>query len=330
MLSYKRTLDKVLRRRNLQPLYVGVDPFHSPDNIDLINDKKYQLMNLNMEKKGELGKWMMRNTSSIQINYDIIDEKDAEEIMFISDCIHPISSYLFSNSPFKLGEPNEKLNFRNHIWEHTDKDRCRSLFDHKLDHPNNIIDAYIDFVIRAPGIFQIDDDFKIQGTDLTLGKELEKKLEKNKLRDEDIQTALHQIFTNVRLKTLIEVRDFDCLPFKDILSPVAFLTGLIGETSVRKKLINEFISWNTEERMLWNQKASILDVDQGGPKNKKFLDWIEWVGEISIQGLESRGYNEAKYFSEYFSDIIKNGPLGIQAQRKFISSGLPLGKFIFN
>ena len=103
LLSYKRRLDKILRKRDLKSLYMGVDPFHDPETIDLINEKKNYLMNLNMEKKDTLGKWMMRNTSSIQINYDIVDEKDAEEIMFIADCIHPISSYLFSNSPFKLG-----------------------------------------------------------------------------------------------------------------------------------------------------------------------------------------------------------------------------------
>ena len=330
LLSYKRTLDKILRKRNLKSLYIGVDPFHDPKNIDLINEKKYQLMNVNMEKKDMLGKWMMRNTSSIQINYDIIDEKDAEEIMFISDCIHPISSYLFSNSPFKLGEPAGELSLRNHIWENTDKDRCRSLFDHKMGHPDRILDAYIDFVIGVPGIFRIDNNLKIQDTDLTLGEELEKKLEKNELREEDIQVALHQIFTNVRLKSLIEVRDFDCLPFKYILSPVAFLTGLVSEKAIRKKLINEFISWSAEERVLWNQKASILDVNQSGPRHRTFFDWIKWVGEFAIQGLEKRGYSETKYFLEYYNNIIKNGPLSIQVQKEFKSSGLSLEKFIFN
>ena len=150
------------------------------------------------------------------------------------------------------------------------------------------------------------------------------------MREEDIQVALHQIFTNVRLKSLIEVRDFDCLPFKYILSPVAFLTGLVSEKAIRKKLINEFISWSAEERVLWNQKASILDANQSGPRGRKFFDWIKWVGEIAIQGLEKRGYRETKYFSEYYNNIIKNGPLGIQTQKEFKSSGLSLEKFIFN
>ena len=43
-----------------------------------------------------------------------------------------------------------------------------------------------------------------------------------------------------------------------------------------------------------------------------------------------RGYNETRYFSDYYNNIIKNGPLSIQAQKEFISSGLSLEKFIFN
>jgi hypothetical protein len=94
--------------------------------------------------------------------------------------------------------------------------------------------------------------------------------------------------------------------------------------------MNEFISWNAQERALWNQKSSILDADQDGPRDRKFFDWIKWVGEIAIQGLERRGYDETKYFSDYYNNIIENGPLGIQAQKEFISSGLSLEKFIFD
>ena len=48
LLSYKRRLDKILRKRELKSLYMGVEPFHDPETIDLINEKKYHLMNLNM------------------------------------------------------------------------------------------------------------------------------------------------------------------------------------------------------------------------------------------------------------------------------------------
>lgn len=328
--NYKKLIEGVLKKRDLIPLYMGVDPFHDPDSIDLIEHKKYQLMNSNMEKNGVLGKWMMRNTSSIQVNYDIIDEKDAEEIMFISDCIHPISAYLFSNSPFQLGESVGDKNLRNQIWENTDSNRCRSLFDHNIDKSDNLIDLYVEFVARVPGIFQLDDDLQIQDTDLLLGKQLKKKLIAGKLRKEDIQAALHQIFTNVRLKSLVEIRDIDCLPFKHILAPVAFLTGLLTESPIRKRLINEFAKWTPKERLLWNNVALGLDINQIGPNKRKYFDWVSWVGEISVEGLQKRDYNEEKYFSEYFQNILKKGSLCVQTQNEFIASGKSLEEFIFN
>ena len=327
--SYKKSIDSVLEKRGLISLYIGVEPFCDPDSIDLIKQKKYQLMNLNMEKRGTLGKWMMRNTSSIQVNYDIIDENDLAEVMFIADCIHPISAYLFSNSPFQLGKPVGENNLRNHIWENTDTTRCRTLFDHKIDHPNQLLDSYIEFMMGVPGIFKLDNELEIQDTDLTLGKELKKKLINSKIRSEDIKAALHQIFTNVRLKSLIEIRDIDCLPFKHILAPVAFLTGLISDKSIRKRLINEFLIWSPQERKLWNNNASSLDVNQSGPDNRTYLDWITLVGELAIRGLCNRGYNETKYFSNYFYNIIEKGPISIQYQNHFKSSNKSLREFLF-
>ena len=141
--SYKSLIDSVLNNRNLISLYIGVEPFNDPGSIELIDQKKYQLMNANMEKKGSLGKWMMRNTSSIQVNYDIINETDLEEVMFIVDCIHPISAYLFSYSPFQLGKSVGRKNLRNYIWENTDKTRCRSLLDHGIYNSDNLLDLYI-------------------------------------------------------------------------------------------------------------------------------------------------------------------------------------------
>jgi len=327
--SYKKSIDSVLEKRGLISLYIGVEPFCDPDSIDLIKQKKYQLMNLNMEKRGTLGKWMMRNTSSIQVNYDIIDENDLAEVMFIADCIHPISAYLFSNSPFQLGKPVGENNLRNHIWENTDTTRCRTLFDHKIDHPNQLLDSYIEFMMGVPGIFKLDNELEIQDTDLTLGKDLMKKLINDKIRSEDINAALHQIFTNVRLKSLIEIRDIDCLPFKHILAPVAFLTGLISDKSIRKRLINEFLIWSPQERKLWNNNASSLDVNQSGPDNRTYLDWITLVGELAIRGLCNRGYNETKYFSNYFYNIIEKGPISIQYQNHFKSSNKSLREFLF-
>ena len=144
-------------------------------------------------------------------------------------------SFLFSHSPFYKGEAIGNLNLRNHIWENTDDSRCKSLINHGIINENSALDAYIDFVFQVPGIFKLDGENKIQKTKLSLGEDLKVKYSKGILRQEDIKMALHQIFTNVRLKNLIEVRDIDCLPFDNIMAPVSFVTGLIDTSIIRGK-----------------------------------------------------------------------------------------------
>ena len=328
--SHKRLLDSILIKRNLLSLYIGVDPFTDPDSIELIDQKKYQLMNINMEKRGTLGKWMMRNTSSIQVNYDIIDQSDLEEVMFIADCIHPISAYLFAHSPFQLGRPVRSKNLRNYIWENTDNARCRSLLDHGIYNTENLLDLYISRMMKAPGIFRLDDNLDIKESRLTLWEELKKKWSNKTLTKYDIQAALHQIFTNVRLKTLIEIRDIDCLPFENIIAPVAFLTGLIDNRSIRGKLISELSSWSKQERKIWNNLALQLDIDKGTLKNKKYIDWVKWVAELAVGGLEHRKLGEEKYFIHYYKNIIDNGPLSIQINNNYSSSNKSLENFLFD
>ena len=328
--SYKSLIDTILIKRNLISLYIGVEPFTDPDSLELIDQKKYQLMNVNMEKRGSLGKWMMRNTSSIQVNYDIIDQRDLEEVMFIADCIHPISAYLFSHSPFHLGKSVGTKNLRNHIWENTDNSRCRSLLDHGIYNTDNLLDLYISRLMKAPGIFRLDDNLDIKESRLRLRDELEKKWLSKTLRSNDIQAALHQIFTNVRLKTLIEIRDVDCLPFEYIIAPVAFLTGLIENRSLRVELVSELSSWTKQERKNWNKLALQLDFDKGSLRNKKYIDWIKWIAEIAIGGLEQRKLGEEKYFVEYYQNIIDNGPLSIQIQNSYSLSKKSLENFIFD
>tara|TARA_Y100000591_G_scaffold317473_1_gene327223 strand:+ start:143 stop:1411 length:1269 start_codon:yes stop_codon:yes gene_type:complete len=329
-LNYKKILDKILDREGYKSLFIGVDPLNKPEDIELINLMKYQLMDKNMEEKGSLGKWMMRNTCSIQINYDIKNEKDLEESIYILDCLHPVQSYLFSHSPFHKGEAIGNLNLRNHIWENTDDSRCKSLINHGILNKRSILDAYCDFVFQVPGIFMLDGENNIQKTQLSLGEDLKIKYSKGILRQEDIKAALHQIFTNVRLKNLIEVRDIDCLPSNNIMAPVSFVTGLIDNPLIRGELLSIFNSWTLEDKLLWNELAKSLNGDIDGPGGKSFLDWVKIISEMSIDGLKARKHGEEKYFSKFFANILLCGPLSFQEQNNYKKSGKLLNEYIFS
>ena len=84
-------LDLLLNSKKLTLINYALDPKFSPDEVGLINEKKYQLMDKYMGQSGSMGKWMMRNTASIQINLDTTDPENMEVIAFVSDCINPIA-----------------------------------------------------------------------------------------------------------------------------------------------------------------------------------------------------------------------------------------------
>ena len=178
-----------------------------------------------------------------------------------------------------------------------DDSRCKSLINHGIIDKRSILDAYIDFVLHVPGIFKLDSKNNIQKTEFSLGEDLRIKYSKGALNQEDIKAALHQIFTNVRLKNLIEVRDIDCLPVNSIMAPVAFVTGLIDAPMIREKLLSIFNSWTLEDKLLWNDLAKCLSGDVDGPGGKSFLDWVKIISEISIGGLKARKHGCLLYTS---------------------------------
>ena len=224
MLSHHALLDEVVSENNLKIIDYGLDPITSPENIDLIDQKKYQLMNNCLLKNGTMGQWMMRNTASIQINFDTMNKKELEEMVFVADCLHPIAAYLFANSPYQEGKPTGLKNIRNIIWENTDYMRCRNLFDHGIVDLSELIDKYINYVFQVPSIFKLDRSGSILSSDEKIGEVLEELNASGSLNEHDIQAALHQIFTNVRIKNLVEIRGADRTPRGYEMAPVAFWT----------------------------------------------------------------------------------------------------------
>ena len=315
MITHKSILNKVINEKKLRILNYSVEPVFEPKEIELIDHLKYQLMDKNMAKVDTLGRWMMRNTASIQINYDFESESELEEMVFIADCLQPVSSYLFSNAPFWRNKVALNENIRYLIWENTDKYRCRNLIDHGILEPKGLVNKYIDYILNVPGIFGFDDSGEICSVVGTLGEWLEYLKKNNLLRDLDINGALHQIFTNVRLKNLIEVRGADRPPFGYELAPVAFWTGLLTVSEIREKVMCTIINWNIEERLNWNSAARYLDDSIIGPKGESYYFWNKWAGDLALEGLERRGLGEETYFCDYFDIVLSDGPFSLQKQK---------------
>ena len=135
-----------------------------------------------------------------------------------------------------------------------------------------------------------------------------------RLNEADINIALHQIFTNVRLKSFVEIRGADRTPKGFEIAPAAFWVGLLLCDQTREKVHDIVKSWSKKDRKMFNLCAFSLDLEQEGPFEESYRYWIEFFSELSIKGLAGRGLNEEKHFANYYSRIIENGPFSLQTQ----------------
>jgi glutamate--cysteine ligase len=317
---------------NLFLIDFAVDPIFTPNLVELINSEKYRLMHRRFSETGEYGPWMMRNTASVQVNIDYPSEDHAERMAFAADCIDPLSSMLFANSPFVDGKPSGTKNVRHTIWNNTDNSRCQNLFEHGIHTYEGLVDRYIEFVQSIPVIFITDDKgdpVKYEGTYGDWFKALDAK---GQLTDEQIQIALHQIFTNVRFKDVLEIRGSDRPPLGHELAPAAFWVGLLMSEKALQETIEIVNNWSGSQRSELILSAETLDFKQSGPGGKSIYWWLEKFSDIALVGLAERSAilnipSEKIYLESFVDRVLHHGPFSIQAQNKIKDSGISIQEY---
>ncbi len=332
-LQHKVRVSEIAKRENLKIIDYSLEPLYTPSEIELIDNEKYRLMDQLFSKTGNLGQWMMRNTSSIQINIDFSSREAAERMAYIADCLSPIASVLFANSPFWEGRHSRKENLRYKIWSNTDNSRCGNLLDHEIGSPNGLVSKYAQFIQSVPAIFIEDERGGVISYKNTLGAWLKELFFQDKLTDRHIQTALHQIFTHVRFKNVLEIRGSDRPPTGFELAPVAFWTGLLLEDKTQNEIFNVVKKWTIEDRKKLNLSAYKLDLEQVGPDNKSIGEWIEGISDLALKGLgrRSKKYcieNEQSFLKKYMDIFNKMGIIALNAQKEMEKSGKTVRDFI--
>lgn len=332
--TIKNAVKIVCSENDLTVVDLSLDPVYGPNEIKLINQKKYQLMHKRFTSSGTLGPWMMRNTASVQINIDLLDKQDAEECGFIADCISPFAAMMFSNAPFMKSQPVGYENIRYKIWADTDSPRCGYFMDHGMNDSNGLISQFAEYILDVPVIFTTPDQQNEVGYfNGTIGEWLTAIEEKKQIKYDDIKTALHQIFTHNRFKSVLEIRSPDRPPHGYELAPAAYWTGLMEKGKIRESLLETLSSWTIKERTAMNLKALSIDIKQDGPKQKSILQWLEWFAELALEGLENRASrlnipSEKRYIEPFTNDIFSKGIFSLQVQEDFAKQSKSVKDFI--
>jgi len=313
--KHKNRVAAIVKREKLKIVNYSLEPIYVPSEIELIDNEKYRLMNQLFVKTGNLGQWMMRNTSSVQINIDFSSREEAERMAYIADCLSPLTAILFANSPFWKGKSGGNQNLRYRIWNNTDNSRCGDLLDHGIETSEGIVKKYAKYIQSVPAIFIEDARGNPIPYKNTLGKWLEELFDKEQLTDKHIQIALHQIFTHIRFKNVLEIRGSDRPPSGFELAPAAFWIGLLLDDKALEEIFNILKTWTDEERYKLNLNAYILDLNKYGPDNKSIGEWINTVCNLSLRGLVRRGKNEDIFLRDYLDTFNEKGIFTLYTQK---------------
>lgn len=331
--SYLASLLEICEEENLMLLDFALDPLHSPDDIAIINHKKYHLMWQRFATTGKLGHWMMLNTTSVQINYDYTSLEEAERLAFLADALHPFVSVIFANAPFRSGSVTGNQNIREIIWNDTDSVRCGTLLDHNITTAQDLVNTFIAYLLTTPTIFTPAHAGDIGTFDGSLMEWLSSLDDEGNLSASNALAALHHIFTQVRFKEILEIRGPDRPPFGFELAPVSFLTGLLRSPTVTDSLYEIALAWSAEERRQVQLKAQTLDLSQPAFDARTFRDWIEQLFSMALDGLternaQSQAEDETMFLEPFAENFLSHGPMSLQIQKDFEKSNKSLKIYV--
>jgi len=304
--EFLNQLKKACKNFDLKMISTSFDPFSKLEKVPKTPKQRYEIMNEEMPKNGELSLEMMYQTCGTQINLDYKSEKDFVKKFKLSSFLVPLSIAIFANSPIKENKLNGYLSYRSYVWQKTSRGGLPKSFLEDMD-----FEKYVDMAINKPLLFIFKNRNHLKPAGKTFRDFMEGKLSvlKNEKPDiKDFETHLATIFTEVRLKKYIEIRSLDTCEWDCHCGGPAFYTGLIyGNLDEALEIIKK---WNISE---------VLNAYIEAPKkglntiinNKTLLEWGNIFLNLANVGLKNRSIKNSSgedetIFLRNVESIIKN------------------------
>ncbi|KAI5058670.1 hypothetical protein GOP47_0026840 [Adiantum capillus-veneris] len=276
----------------------GFQPKWQCGDMPMMPQNKIKVMRNCFDISGETGYNVMVRTCTVQVNLDFESEEDMINKYRVGLALQPISTALFSNSPFTEGKPNGFLSYRSHLYMGTDDNRTGMLpfvFDDDFG-----FEKYVDYALDVPMYYARRNDRLVNCCGMSFRDYIAGKLpilpgEKATLKDWG--NHLTQLYGEVRLKKILEMRGSDVGPVRQLCALPGFWVGLLyDETSLQAalKLIED---WTPEERQMLREKVPKLGLKV--PFRDSFLQHVaQDVVKLAKEGLQRRGFDEEEFLDQ--------------------------------
>jgi glutamate--cysteine ligase len=229
-------------------LGLGIQPLSPVSEIEWVPKQRYGIMGPYMTRVGTLGQRMMKQTATVQANYDFGDERDAIRKFRTSMGLVPLLSAMFANSSISEGRLNGFMTLRGHIW--TDTDAARSGMLAFAFSPQVGIEDYVDYALGVPMYFIIRDGRYVpEVTGVPFRDFLRTGYRGTPAMIDDWALHLTTLFPEVRLKRYLEVRSADSQPPEMMLALPALMKGVLYEDDSLDAAWDLVRTWSWEERV---------------------------------------------------------------------------------
>lgn len=305
----------------------GLQPVSLAGEVAQVPKRRYEIMTAYFEERGgPRFRDMMRRTGSVQASFDFEDEADAGRKLRLALLATPFAAALFANSPLAGGRPSGLASERTAIWLATDD--ARSGLVPEAFEGEWSFERYVDFALRVPAILVRAED----GGVAAAGGRPFSDLLRNGAYGRPVTVAdwelhLSTIFTDARLKTVVECRSCDAPAPREVMAVPAFWTGLLydrGAQEAALSLLAPFLPVFTELKAAVAREGLRARVPAGGSRAAlAVLDVVRELVKLAAAGLRARGLDE-EHFLRPAEDAARTGRAPAdRVLERFSRGGLP-------
>ncbi len=289
-------------------LNLGMQPISPIDDIQWIPKTRYRFMAPYMNQVGTMGHRMMKQTASIQVNFDFSDETDAMAKFKVGMGLVPIFTAMYANSPISDGSLNGYMTMRGHVWTDTDRRRCGLLPFAFSDQVS--FEDYVEYALNIPMYFIVRRGQWIDMTGIPFRQYLAEGHNGERATMEDWNQHLTTLFPEVRIKRYLELRCFDNQPYELMLSVPAMCKGIFYNDDPLWAAWDLVKKWSWEERVTAYQAAHRegLGVRVQGIRladYAKELVSIAWTGLERNNHCNEAGENETIYLERLQEEVAR-------------------------
>ncbi|SES95343.1 glutamate--cysteine ligase [Natronincola peptidivorans] len=277
-LDFLKKIIPILEEQNQLLMAIGYHPKTSIKDIPFNPKKRYGYMAEYFQTKGIYAHNMMKGTASLQVVIDYKNEEDFIKKFRVANFLSPLLHLITDNAPVFEGHLYKKNSIRSTIWENTDKDRS-SIVPNSLNKTFGYED-YAKYILDTPPIFIMKDGEAVR----TYDKKAEELINAD-TTEKELDHILSMVFPDVRIRTYIEIRMGDALPYPLNMAYVALIKGIFYNDMALNYLY-ELAKSTEEEKVRCAKKAIEEKGFEGRFKCKAVKDFVPILFDLAKKGLD--------------------------------------------